>query len=134
MYQRRTVARPKCRRKPVLSPVHGRGCSGRPVASPMYQRKRVFSAVASSAPSFQQVSSKICSFCSCVILDGTCRVADELGVEEWVVSTRNGDWCGERDGQLASVCPKARSKPIGSWSKKKKGEGSNEAAAALSKQ
>lgn len=59
-----------------------KGCSGRPVASPMYQRKRVFSAVASSAPSFQQVSSKICSFCSCVILDGICRVADELGVEE----------------------------------------------------
>lgn len=39
-----------------------------------------------------------------------------------MVSTRNGDWCEESDGQLASVCPKARSKPIGSWRNKKKGE------------
>ncbi len=28
------------------------------------------------------MSSKICSFCSCVIVDGTCRVADKSGVEE----------------------------------------------------
>lgn len=39
-----------------------------------------------------------------------------------MVSTRNGDWCEESDGQLASVCPKARSKPIGSWRNEKKGE------------
>lgn len=39
-----------------------------------------FSAVASSASSFRRVSSEDCSFCSCIILDGPCRVADELGV------------------------------------------------------
>lgn len=42
-------------------------------------------AVTSSASRLQPVSSKICLFCSCVMVDGTCRVADESGMEEAIV-------------------------------------------------
>lgn len=43
----------------------------------------VFASMAAvSASYFCRISWKICSFCLCVILDGTCRVADESGVEE----------------------------------------------------
>lgn len=43
----------------------------------------VFSeAVATSASGFRRVSPRLCSFCSCVMVDGTCRVADKAGVEE----------------------------------------------------
>lgn len=33
-----------------------------------------------SSSAFLRMISKICLFCSCVIVDGTCRVADGLGV------------------------------------------------------
>ncbi len=37
------------------------------------------SAVATSASGFRRVSPRLCSFCSCVMVDGTCRVADKSG-------------------------------------------------------
>ncbi len=40
------------------------------------------SGVASSTSSIRRVSSMICSFCSYVMVDGTCRVVNESDVEE----------------------------------------------------
>ncbi len=113
-------------------------CSRRSFDSSSAANLRCFaspSSFGSSTLSFWRVSSKICSFCSYLIVDGTCRVADKSGVEEAI------GWWFLRDilvgvqEVVVNWLGYVKSKEQAYWQlKREEEEGKKEAAFALSKQ